>query len=156
MGLGRGWDDSRILRHQSGVSLSASRPLLIYTTGMGWESDVAFKPTASALYVLCVHSAFHTLSIIWFKHMCAVFNRDLFFPPYSSGLRSPTMWDNASTIFLCIRLAKTPQLSTVFKKRKKKIKKPQGIFIFYNPNQKAEEAAKLYDRNSYAQNPVEL
>lgn len=41
-------------------------------------------------------------------------------------------------------------------KKEKKIKKPQGIFIFYNPNQKAEEAAKLYDRNSYAQNPVEL
>lgn len=88
--------------------------------------------------------------------MCALFNRDLFFPLYSSGLRSPTIWDNASTIFLCIRPAKTPQLSTVFKKREKKRKKPQRIFIFYNPNQEAEEAAKLYDRNSYAQNPVEL
>lgn len=143
MGLGRGWDDSRILRHQSGVSLSASRLLLIYTTGMGWESDVAFKPTASALYVLCVHSAFHTLSIIWFKHMCAVFNRDLFFPPYSSGLRSPTMWDNASTIFLCIRLAKTPQLSTVFKKRKKKNKETTRNFYFLQSQSEGRRSCQI-------------
>lgn len=120
----------RNLIHQSGADFNTTELLL--TCIPGWEVGVTFKPTTSAINVscVCVLCFSHSLYNLIQAHVCSIQQETYFFPLYSSGLRSPTIWDNASTIFLCIRLAKTPQLSTVFKKRKKEKERNHKEFLF--------------------------
>lgn len=130
------------LIHQSRASLNATRLPLICTSGVRQESGIALEPTTSVLYVLCVCALLFTLFYNLIQaHVCSIQQRPNFFSRYSSGLRSPTIWDNASTIFLCIRLAKTLQLSTVFKRKKNK--ETTRNFYFLQPQSEGRRSCQI-------------
>lgn len=143
------------LIHQSRASLTPQ--YCFWVAPVGWDENRALHLSLQHqyyMYRVCVLCFSHSLYNLIQAHVHSIQQRPIFFPCIVQAwghLQYETM---PVQYFFVSDLPKHHNSPLCLKR--KKIKKPQGIFIFYNPNQKAEEAAKLYDRNSYAQNPVEL